>query len=206
MSRRRSLAASPTVQTLAAFLGVFVISHTLGVLFEPLFGFLFVLNVPVVLNPWTVVTSIYSHADLGHLLGNAVILLLFGFLLERRTPTWAYHAFFVTTGAVAGLAQVWTVGLVRGAGALGASGAILAVAGYVLASNSLAEDTVDLFGLSGRAQLAFFAVIALVVTVLTGGANVANVAHFVGFFIGLVAGRAGVLPRRRSQRHRQQNY
>ncbi|WP_136716237.1 rhomboid family intramembrane serine protease [Halorientalis salina] len=187
-------ARSPTLTTITLFVVVFVfesVARLLGV-----FPLLFVLAPPVTTNPWTVVTSVYAHAGPIHLLGNAIGLLLPGFVLERQTSALRYHAFFLTAGAAAGIAEI-TVGPLLGnaAGVLGASGAVFAFIGYLLSANRLAEAAIGGVELSGRVQLVAFAVLAVLVTVATGRPGVALVAHFTGFFVGLVAGRVHLLRR-----------
>ncbi|AQL43772.1 rhomboid family intramembrane serine protease [Halorientalis sp. IM1011] len=189
---------SPTITTLTVFVVVFLlewIALPLG-----LFGTLFVLTPPASVDPWTLVTSVYAHATLQHLLVNSVGLLLTGVVLERATTRLRYHAFFVTTGALAGLAQI-TVGtaLGSGSGVLGASGAIFAFMGYLLTGNRLTDTVVVGVSLSGRVQLLVFLVIAAVVTLTTGSARAALIAHFTGLFVGLLAGRAHLLRADRSR-------
>lgn len=185
-------ARSPTLTTLVVFVLVFVaetVSRVLG-----LFPALFVLAPPVTVNPWTVVTSVYAHSGPVHLLGNAVALLIPGLILERQTSDLRYHAFFVTAGATAGIAEITVAPLFgQPTGVLGASGAVFAFIGYLLTANRLTEAAIGGIQLSGRTQLLVFAVLAVLVTVATGQPGVALVAHFTGLFVGLLAGRAHVL-------------
>lgn len=198
--RKHSYLTGPTVQTLAAFGVVFLISQPLAFLFEGLFVGLFALTAPITLNPWALLTSVYAHFDLTHLLANSVALLLFGLLFERMVKPWAYHVFFVVTGAVAGVANVWAASALGSPVAvIGGSGAIFGVLGYVLAANSISQETVDVLRLSSGAQLLVGLVLAGVVTLLTAAPGVALTAHFVGFLVGLVAGRLELLPSRRSR-------
>jgi membrane associated rhomboid family serine protease len=182
------LAASPTVQTLAVMAVVFLAQQVAGLVGA--MGFLFVLGPSFPLRPWALLASIYAHGSLPHLLGNAAMLLLVGMIVESFTSSVRYHAFFVTTGVLSGLAQIT---LVPGSRVLGASGAIFAFLGYLVAANPVSSSVLDALRLSRRAQLALFALLAVVVTVLTGAPGVALVAHFTGFLLGLLAGRLGVL-------------
>ena len=188
--------------TLALFLAVFVVQRLVrvvagGVTMQSLFA----LTTPVTANPWTVLTSVYAHGSLSHLLANAVALAFVGVLLERETTPARFHAFVLVTGALSGLAEVWlaaTVGSVVGGvpaqvAVLGGSGAIFALAGYLLASNRLTERVVGTVQVSPRVQLAALAVIAVVVTLATASPGVALVAHFTGLLLGLLAGRAHLL-------------
>jgi len=181
---------SPTIDTLGVVLVVFL----LQLLFSLVgLGGLFVLAPPITADPVTIVTSIYAHASLGHLIANSVVLVVAGFAVERRTTWLRFHLFFLTVGALAGVAQVVVSGLVGPATAvLGASGAVFGL-GYLLAGNTVSTTLLDRLRLSPRVQVALYAVAALAVTVLTGQPGVALIAHFTGLFVGLLAGATGVL-------------
>ena len=154
------------------------------------------LSAPLSTAPWTVVTSVYAHGSVGHLLANALALLLVGPLVERRTTRLRFHAFVVTTGALAGIAHV-TIGGLFGpaAGVWGISGAVFALGGYLLAGNVVSTTLFDRLRLSPRTQLALLGGIAVLLTITTAAPGVALVAHATGAFLGLVAGRVGLLDR-----------
>lgn len=183
---------SPTLTLVAVIVVVFVLQRLLGLLAVPV-GF-FALAPPVGHRPWTLVTSVYAHGSLPHLLANAVLLLLVGLSLERQTSRLRFHAFFLVTGVLAGLSQVWVSGLVgRPVAVLGASGAIFGLVGYVLAGNRVTDTVLGAVPLSARGQLVAFALVAAAVTLATAGRGVALVAHFTGLLLGLLAGRAHLL-------------
>lgn len=183
---------SPTLTLVAVFALVFAVQVLLGIVTSSL-G-LFALAPPVENRPWTVVTSVYAHGSVAHLVANSVMLLVVGLYLERQTSRFRFHAFFLATGVLAGLAQVWANGLVgQRVAVLGASGAIFGLVGYVLTGNRVTDSVLDSVPLSPHAQLGVFAVVAAVVTVATAGRGVALVAHFTGLLIGLLAGRAHLL-------------
>jgi len=197
---------SPTIETLLAFAAVFVLQQALGVVAPVLEFALFYLALPLELRPWTLVTSIYAHAGWSHLLSNAVALAIVGFALERHTTRWRFHTFFVLTGAAAGAFQVLFNRLLLQAGlvgqqtvVLGASGAVFALFGYVLAGNRLTGGLLDRIGLDPRWQLLVFLVAATLVTLATAAPGVALAAHFFGFLLGLLAGQANLLRPSRSE-------
>lgn len=182
---------SPTIDLLVVFVAVFLLQSIGGVV--GLGTATFALASPTT-RPWTLVTSVYAHAGLGHLVANAVALALVGFPLERFTTRTRFHLFVLLTGTVAGVTQLVVAGLVdRPTAVLGASGAILALYGYVLAGNPLTGGLLARLSPGPRAKLALLVGAALVVTLLTAGPGVALVAHGVGFALGLVAGRAGLI-------------
>ena len=202
---RRRLLESPTITLLGVFVVVFAVQTLIGMVAGPLTSrSLFALSTPVTLNPWTVVTSVYAHGSVSHLVANAVALVLVGLLIERETTPFRFHVFFLVTGALAGLAEVWFAaiagpmipGIVSQVNVLGASGAIFALLGYLLTSNRLTDRVVGSFEVSPRIQLALFALVAAAITVATASQQVALIAHFTGLLLGLLAGRLHVLRRR----------
>ncbi|AZQ13468.1 rhomboid family intramembrane serine protease [Halorubrum sp. PV6] len=158
---------------------------------------LFALSTPLSVAPWTLVTSVYAHGSIGHLLANALALLLVGPLVERRTTRGRFHAFVVATGALAGATQVTLGGLLGPSVAVvGLSGAIFALGGYLLAGNVVSATLFDRLRLSARAQFGLFGLAAVGLTAMTAAPGVALIAHAVGAFSGLVAGRVGLLDAR----------
>ena len=157
-------------------------------------GPMFALSAPLSVAPWTVVTSVYAHASVGHLLANAVALAVVGPLVERRTTRLRFHAFVVAAGGVAGITQV-TLGSIVGppTAVVGISGAVFALGGYLLAGNALTATAFDRLKLTPRTQVAVFGGLAVLLTVVTAAPGVALVAHAAGAFCGLVAGRARLL-------------
>ncbi|WP_276273355.1 rhomboid family intramembrane serine protease [Haloarcula litorea] len=195
----RSPSESPTVVTLGLLAVVFACQQVVGLVAPQRAPF--ALSNPLFAQPWTIVTSVYAHAGVGHLLANAAALALAGLLLERVTTSARFHAFFVSVGALSGVAQVAAVGvlgsLVPGlpghVSVLGASGAVFGLFGYLLGGNRVTETVVGGFNLSGRTQLAVAAVLAAAVTVATANPGVALIAHFTGLLLGFLAGRTHLL-------------
>jgi len=193
------LVNSPTVETLVLIAVVFTLQQFATLVGEVVgiagFGIaFFALSPPLSVYPWTLVTSVYAHSTLVHLLSNAVALLVVGLVVEAVTTRVRFHAFFIATGVLAGVLQVVVSGL-SGAptGVLGASGAILALVGYALAANPVSDTVLDRLRLRRRAQFGLFAALAVVVTLVTGTAGAALIAHFVGLLVGLLAGRLRLL-------------
>jgi len=181
----------PTVDLLIAFSAVFLLQQVAGVV-----GFgteWFALATPL-RRPWTPVTTVYAHATLGHLVANAVGLVVVGLALERATTRVRFHGFVLVTGMVsAGAEFLVSVALGAPVAVLGASGAILAGFGYVLAGNRVTGGALSRIDPGRRRSAALLIGVAVAVTLLTAGPGVALVAHFTGFVLGAVAGRLGVL-------------
>lgn len=191
---------SPILETLGLFAIVFALQHVAVLFGLGVMTGLFVLAPPLDTNPWTVVTSVYAHGGLGHLLSNSVALVIFGWPIARATTRLRFHTFFVVTGALAGISQVTITeftALVAGggqaAGVLGASGAVFALMGYLLAGNRLSDGLAARIEVPTWMALVVFVVLAGAITWLTAAPGVALVAHFTGFLLGLVAGRMSLL-------------
>ncbi|WP_247729580.1 rhomboid family intramembrane serine protease [Halovivax limisalsi] len=194
--------SSPIVETLALFVIVACVKFVVATFSLALAVGLFVLAPPIDVNPWTVVTSVYAHKNLSHLLSNAIALVLFGWPVARSTTRARFHAFFVATGAVAGVSQIVLTDVLASAplipatptaGVVGASGAVFALMGYLLASNRLSAGVAGLVDVPRWMVAVLFVAVAIVLTVATGAPGVALVAHFTGLLIGLVAGSRRVL-------------
>lgn len=143
----------------------------------------------------TLVTSMFLHAGLLHLGGNMLFLWIFGDNLEDVLGHLGFLAFYLASGAAAGLAQVWsapdaTVPMV------GASGAIAGVmGGYLLLFPKARVDVliilifiVRIIVLPAWMMLLFWFGLQLISGYVSLGVNsggVAYVAHAGGFIAGL---------------------
>jgi membrane associated rhomboid family serine protease len=80
-------------------------------------------------RPYQLVTHLFQHAGLVHLIGNTVFLFVFGNAVNAKLGQLGFLAAYLLLGVLAGLA--WLVGG-QGDAALGASGAIMGVCGMSL--------------------------------------------------------------------------
>jgi membrane associated rhomboid family serine protease len=190
---------------------IFVVVFLLQIVsaFANLVGGLFVLSPPLSRNPWTIVTSVYAHGSTGHLISNSIALVLVGWPVARETTRVRFHTFFLVTGAIAGISQILLTDLlvelpfVAGtgtAGVLGASGAVFALLGYLLASNRLTTKLATIARVPSWLGIVVFVVVAGLLTFVTASPGAALVAHFTGLLLGLLAGRFGVLEPDRGSR------
>ncbi|WP_238478022.1 rhomboid family intramembrane serine protease [Natranaeroarchaeum sulfidigenes] len=187
-------ARSPTLEILLVITVVFILQQLIAFVSQPLAFVLFTLQAPVLADPWALVTSVYAHSGVDHLLANAIALAVVGFLLERHTTRARFHVFFLTTGVAAGVFQIGIASLFGvDAALLGASGAVFGLIGYLVTGNRLSGRLFDRIDLSGRATLAIFILLAVLVTLVTAAPGVALAAHFFGFLLGLVAGQLNLL-------------
>lgn len=187
-----SLTDRPTVQTALACLAVFAGQAAAGVLGVGLPAF--ALSLPLGTRPWTLVLATYAHAGVAHLLANLLALLVVGFVVERGTTRLRFHAFFIVTGALAGVAELLVAALFgRSVAVIGASGAVFALLGYALAGNRVVGTVGKRVRLDRSLTLGLYVALAVLVTLATAGPGLALVAHFTGLLLGLLAGRRRLL-------------
>lgn len=122
----------------------------------------------VVPPPFTLVTSLFVHGDIVHLLGNMACLFLCGFRVEKVSGSFRFLVLFLFTGILAGAAHCFSV---PGSDSplIGASGAVFGIMGAHFALYS-----------RGRLLLVGW----LVINVVSGAADVSWVAHVAGFIVG----------------------
>ncbi|SIS12572.1 rhomboid family intramembrane serine protease [Natronorubrum thiooxidans] len=193
---------SPIYELLVVFAVVFVLQQFTALLGLGVMAGLFVLAPPLTTNPWTIVTSVYAHGGVGHLLSNSLALIVFGWPVARATTRLRFHAFFLVTGAIAGISQILLtnaaasvplVGVAGTSGVLGASGAVFALLGYLVASNRLSSGLRSVVDVPRWLVVVIVVGLATAVTLATAAPGVALLAHFTGFLLGLLAGRARLL-------------
>ena len=192
--------SSPIIDLLAVFVVVFALQQVAALLSVGLMYGLFVLAPPLSTNPWTVVTSVYAHDGVGHLVSNSLALIVFGWPVARATTRFRFHVFFAVTGAIAGVAQILLTNVAAlvspvpaTAGVLGASGAVFALLGYLIASNRLSASLASFVEVPAWLSALVFLGLAIAVTMATASPGVALLAHFTGLLLGLIAGRTRVL-------------
>lgn len=190
------MTARPTVTTLAAFVVVYLLQVSGGAV--GLGAAAFALSLPLTQDPWTVVLCVYAHGSIQHLAANTIALAIVGPFFAYVTSPARFHAFFVTTGALSGVAQVVLTAPLGPTAVLGASGAILAMMGYLLVANRASAVAMSWLPLGTVGLVALFVLLAALVTIATASPGVALVAHFTGLLLGMGAGRTRLLERRRS--------
>jgi len=200
-----SRSMAPLFELLLVFFLVFLVQQVTQ--FADLTALFFVLQPPILQNPWTIVTSVFAHGSWGHLLSNAVALVLIGTPVAIYTTRTRFHVFFVSAGALAGVSQIVlsdlisllpVLGYTASAGVLGASGGVFALLGYLIASNRLSTTLGSVVSVPSWLTYLVFLALAVAVTMVTASPNAALIAHFTGFLFGLTTGRLNLLAPRRS--------
>ncbi len=151
---------------------------------------------------WTIITHIFVHGNLPHLLMNMFVLFSLGSLCERIIGRKRFIWFYLASGIFAGLLSVFLSGFFGTAGLgekifgspeiymVGASGAIFAIAGlYVMLLPRLKFMIIFLpfFSLPAYIMVPLMLFVMWIASIV-GGWPIGNVAHFGGFIAGLVFG------------------
>ncbi|MBL8762787.1 MAG: rhomboid family intramembrane serine protease [Phycisphaerae bacterium] len=151
---------------------------------------------------WALITYAFLHAGWLHLIGNVLFLWVFGPNVEDRFGRVGFLAFFLTSAAVSGAAQV----LFAGGSVVGASGAIAGVTGaYMVLFPKTHVRVFVLFIFIGVTNIPalWFVGASIAWDVIHGGAGttdrVARLAHLGGYGFGVGLSLAllfmGLLPR-----------
>ena len=149
----------------------------------------------------TLLTSMFMHGGIAHILGNMLFLFIFGDNIEDRIGHFRYAIFYLVCGVLAALAHVFATALFAGSEAsllvpsLGASGAISGVLGAYLLLFPM-RRVVVLISWFATAVPAFIAIGLWFVFQLISGlgmlgsgsqqGGVAYAAHIGGFIAGLL--------------------
>lgn len=160
------------------FSGLIILIFIIQKLF-PLFTDLFKLTSSQVLaQPWTLVTAIFLHGSITHLLYNLLALALFGSILEHNIGTRRFLTLFFAAGIFASIASVPFYHAV-----LGASGAIFGIIGTLAILKP--KMTIWVFGMPMPMALA--AAIWAIVDILGifAPGTTANIAHLAGLIAGI---------------------
>lgn len=130
-------------------------------------------------EPWRLLTSVFAHGDMAHILSNLFALSLFGLLLEARIGSRIFLWFFILSGIVINIFSPYEV-------SLGASGAIYAVIGALAVLRPGMVVWVQWIPMP--------MIVAALVWLLQDifgvfyPSNIANAAHISGLFLGVGAG------------------
>ena len=155
---------------------------------------------------WRLVTPIFLHFGLPHLVFNMVVLWQFGVLIEARRGPWRYLALILVTAVLSNLAQYFlTVTWENGALSVqanpafgGMSGVIYGMFGY-LWMKSRYEPALGLT-LSPGIVILLIAWLFVCMSGVIG--SVANTAHVAGLLVGVIIGVAphlwGLMRRKRA--------
>ena len=133
-------------------------------------------------EPWRLLTCLFLHAGMSHLLLNMFSLWLLGLLIEDRVGPTRLAVVYLVSGVGGGLTSLWWH--TQGINSVGASGAIFGLYGFLLAllvSKKLVLDKSDRRAMLG---LVVYLVLSNLLSGLSG--NIDNAAHIGGLLTGLL--------------------
>ena len=141
-------------------------------------------------EPWTIVTSLFVHADLFHILGNMVTLYFFGTYLTMLVGETKFLATYFLGGLLGNVFYIlyalyapWGDSHI---GVIGASGAVFAIGGAL----AVLRPNLKVMVFFIIPMPLWAAVIGgfLLLTLISAGLNIAWEAHLGGLVLGLIAG------------------
>lgn len=137
---------------------------------------------------WQPVTSTYLHGGFMHIFGNMIFLLVFAPPVEDRFGRIGFVVFYTLGGAASGLAHI----ALEHAPAIGASGAVAAVAGAFLVMFPKTHIRafvffifIGIFMIPSWWLIGMFIVLDLFSQVFSSGNGIANLAHLGGYAFGI---------------------
>lgn len=135
-------------------------------------------------SPYQLVTHMFTHGGIGHILFNMFALWSFGSMLERVWGPKRFLLFYLACGLAAGVAQLF----LSDAPAVGASGAIMGLLGafaYLFPNTQL---IIFPFPVPVKAKWAIIVIAAIDLFggVYPTGSNIAHFAHLGGLVMGLI--------------------
>jgi len=172
--------------------GILVFVFVLQLIFPQITDFFLLQASDIFTRPWILVTSVFLHSGLLHLILNGFALALFGSILEEIISSKRFLMIFFIGGIVAsfvfvlGLPILAFVGMPSSGNALGASGAIFSVMGML----AVLRPTMTVW-------VSYMPMPLWVAALVWTGQdffgifipdNIANFAHLGGLFFGVIIG------------------
>ncbi|MBI2135212.1 rhomboid family intramembrane serine protease [Candidatus Woesearchaeota archaeon] len=143
---------------------------------------IFILDTNAVLTrPWTLLTAIFIHSGLVHLLYNLFGLALFGIILENIIGTRKFLKLFFIAGLVASFASLPFYSRV-----LGASGAIFGIMGMLAILRP--KMVIWLYGMPMPMFIALIVWALIDIFGIFFPQNTANISHLAGLAVGIIFG------------------
>jgi len=127
---------------------------------------------------WRIVTSIFLHSGIPHLLVNMIALWILGDVIENKIGKQKFLTLFLVSGIISALCTMFVIN-----GAVGASGSIYGIIGIMIII-----FIKDYKYIKSKMTMIkwLFLVSYLTLPNLSGTANL--IAHVIGFFLGILFG------------------
>ena len=140
----------------------------------------------LLLKPWTIITHMFIHGGLWHLLWNMLFLYWFGRIVGDMIGDHRILPLYFLAGIVGAVAYIFSYQLFQGVGgyALGASAAVM---GIVVAAGAIAPDYIMRLILIGDVRLKYIVLFVIIIDIIgaTGSSNTGgHIAHLGGALFG----------------------
>jgi rhomboid protease GluP len=131
---------------------------------------------------YRMITHMFLHSDLEHLLSNMMVLIFVGNSLENIAGRLKYLVIYFGSGIIAGIASIsYNMIKAENVMSIGASGAIFGVVGAMIYIIIVSKGRVE--GISGR-RMIFFALVSIYAGIRSAGID--NAAHIGGLLAGII--------------------
>lgn len=182
------VSASPSMAIIFLCIVSFLLEMVPGI--GPLYVYSFQFDPnSLVTRPWTLVTYIFLHTGLLHLLFNMIVLFFFGTALERRVGNKQLLGVFFTAGVLSAIGYTflsWPIFNISPGPMIGASGAIYGVFAALTVLEPNLRVYVYFVPMRLKHALILFALFDFLMVNSTD--MIAHTAHLSGLFVGLYMG------------------
>lgn len=161
--------------------GICVVAFVLQAIVSGFTGMFVLESAQVLSRPWILLTSMFLHADIVHLLYNMFALVLFGMILEQIVGKKRFIIIYFSSGILAGVGAAFLYN-----SALGASGAIFGLLGTLAILRPRMQVWVSYVPMPMIVAAAVWAFLDFFRLFVPTG--IASLAHLVGLFFGLGTG------------------
>ncbi len=178
---------NPVLVILAINILVFVIGNLADILNFNLFGYLALYSWPFFIErPWGIITSVFTHVQLFHLIANMITLYFFGNFLLKMVGSRYFISLYLIGGLVGSVFFVALSPIFREAivPAVGASGAVFALGGAL----AILAPQIKVFIFPIPAPLPLWVAVLGGFVILSFMPMVAWDAHLGGLVVGLAGG------------------
>ncbi|HET6405056.1 MAG TPA: rhomboid family intramembrane serine protease [Candidatus Thermoplasmatota archaeon] len=177
---------------LGVIVAVFILEWVVALTAPDAFDDIFLIQNDFLVQPWTILTSIFAHSltSFNHILINSLVLLFFGQTTERLIGTRRFTWLFLGAGIVGGIAQIVLTQLIfdQQSAGLGASGAIQGIMGTLVVIAPRLTVLVFFVIPAPLWALTIFYVLFDLLGAVTPNSGVGNIAHLAGLVTGLAFG------------------
>ncbi|MDA3856472.1 MAG: rhomboid family intramembrane serine protease [Candidatus Woesearchaeota archaeon] len=185
VSVKDNIKSSMNISYILPLISINVLLFVLGEIYPFIFENLVLVPALIFSKPWTLLTTVFMHASISHLLYNMIALFFFGAFLERRIGPKKFISMYLIIGVLVSFIAIFFYA--PNSILLGASGAIMGVIGALIVLNPQAKVLLY-FIIPMKLWVLGILWFALDFFGLFYDTGVANFAHMIGMFFGLAYG------------------